>query len=217
MLYIKRQSVMCSISIVLVSMLLPFRTTLAAGSFFNYDSIRLSGYVGQFDANPEPQFIGAHNEYSLGVVLGIDLRSTPYLGFDLELVSTNQDYDTPVASPHWGTLDNDTSVQSTGILFGIRGFVPASRAFRLYGVGGIGFYSTSMQVEGTLFGFPGVYEEDDQSVEFYYGAGLSYRFEHWILSIDYRNINLRGDFSAFGINDADLGGEIFALGLGYNF
>lgn len=203
--------------LVLVVLLIPVRTIQAADNFLNHESIRLTGYVGQFDANPEPQFVGAHNEYSLGVVLGVDLAQAPNLGFDLELVSTNQDYDTPVSSPHWGSLDNDTTVHSTGVLFGIRGFLPANRALRLYGVGGVGFYYTTMQVEGTLLGFTGIYEEDDTSVDFYYGAGLSYRFEQWILSVDYRNLDLRGDFSAFGISDADLGGEVIALGLGYNF
>lgn len=196
--------------------LLYFQSASAQQPFFNPDSVRLTGYAGSFSPNPEAQFVGARNKYSYGVNLGADLSSLPYLGLELELLGTNQDYDTPVAAP-FGTLDNDTRVQTAGLLMGLRVFYPAGSSLRFYGVAGLGLYYVEMSVNGTLFGVPGVYYDDDRSVDFYYGGGISYQFEQWVVSIDYRNIELSGDFSGFQISNADLGGETVMLGIGYNF
>lgn len=185
--------------------------------FFKPASFGVTVYGGNFDPNPEPQFIGARNDYSYGVNLGVDLNAFPYLGLDLELLGTNQDYDTPLTPPFAGSLDNDTSVQTAGLLFGLRIFYPASSRFRVYGVAGLGFYYTDMTVSGSVFGFPGVYHDDDRSTELYYGAGIRYRHENWSVGIHYRNIELTGDFPGFQISDADLGGEVLALGVGYHF
>jgi len=68
----KVQPLICSLLVGFVALLLPCRAILAEETHSNYDTFRLTGYLGQFDANPEPQFVGARNEYALGVVLGVD-------------------------------------------------------------------------------------------------------------------------------------------------
>jgi opacity protein-like surface antigen len=190
--------------------------SLAQEPFFKPDSMRFTFYAGNFDQNPESQFIGARNTYGYGLNVSADLNAYPFLGLDFELLGTNQDYDTPVSDP-FASLDNDTSVQTAGLLVGLRAFYPVNSKFRIYGVAGLGFYYVNMMVTGSVFGFPGTYEDEDRSTEFYYGAGASYLFDNWIVSIDYRKVNLEGSFAGFGISNADLGGEIMALGIGYQF
>jgi opacity protein-like surface antigen len=200
-----------------VGLLLADRDALAEQSYFAPGSMQLTVYGGSFDSNPEAQFVGIRNEYSLGVIFGYDLPNVSYVGLDMELLGANRDIDTTILPPIFGTLDNDTTVETVGLLFGGRVYYPVTRAIRVYGVGGLGYYRTNLRVTGTLMGFPGVYEEDDTSFEFYYGAGLSYEFETWSLGFHYRHINLNGDFGSFQISDAELGGDLLALGVGFRF
>lgn len=208
--------IVSSIAFLVLLLVTPGQGALAQEPFFKPASMRLTFYAGNFDQNPEPQFIGSRNTYGYGLTVGADLNAYPFLGLDVELLGSNQDYDTPVSDP-FASLDNDTSVQTAGLLVGLRAFYPANSKFRVYGVAGLGFYYVNMTVTGSLFGFPGTYEDDDRSTEFYYGAGASYLFDNWIVSIDYRKLNLEGSFGGFGISNADLGGDIVALGIGYQF
>lgn len=211
-----RAGLIVSRVVLLLLILVPSGRALAQEPFFKPGSMRFTFYAGNFDQNPEDQFIGARNTYGYGFTVGADLNAYPFLGLDVELLGTNQDYDTPVSDP-FVSLDNDTSVQTAGLLIGLRAFYPANSQFRVYGVAGLGFYYVNMTVTGSLFGFPGTYEDDDRSTEFYYGAGASYLFDNWIVSVDYRKVKLEGSFGGFGINNADLGGDIMALGIGYQF
>ena len=174
-------------------------------------------YAGRYDVAEEPQFVGIRNKYALGMGLSADLNRYPHLGLDLELFFVNRDYDTPVGPPLWGSIDNDTSVQTTAFLAGARAFYPASGPWRVYASAGLGYFQTRMVVSGSVFGFPGIYEDTDSSLEPYYGAGLSYGFGHWGLSVDLRHFDLDGNFSGFNISNANLGGDLLLVGWRYNF
>ncbi|MBI1422336.1 MAG: outer membrane beta-barrel protein [Gammaproteobacteria bacterium] len=174
-------------------------------------------YLGRYDVAEEPQFVGVRNKYGLGVGLNTEFSRYPNLGLDLELFFINRDYDTPVGPPLWGVIDNDTSVQTTAFLVGARAFYPASGRFRVYVSGGLGYFQTRMVVSGSVFGFPGVYEDEDSGIEPYYGLGLAYRFEHWGVSLDLRHFDMDGNFSGFNINNANLGGDLLLVGWRYTF
>jgi hypothetical protein len=116
-----------------------------------------------------------------------------------------------------GTIDNETSIQTSAFLVGGRAFYPAEGPFRAYASAGVGYFSTKMVVYGSTLGLPGSYEDTDKSVEFYYGTGLSYMFGKWGLSLDYRHFNLDGSFDGFIISNADLGGDLFLVGLRFYF
>lgn len=195
----------------------PSSRPIADSPFFSPGSWTVSLYGGSYDSAEESQFTGIRNEYSLGVGFSADLNHYPYLGLDFELFYVNRDYDTPVGPPLWGTIDNDTSIQSTAFLVGGRAFYPAERPFRIYASAGFGYFHTKMVVYGSTLGLPGSYEDKDMNMEFYYGAGISYLFGKWGLGLDYRHFNLEGNFSDFNISNADLGGDLFMLGLRFSF
>lgn len=177
----------------------------------------LNVYGGRYDAAYEPQFVGIRNKYGLGIGLSSEFSQVPYLGMDFELMYANRDYDTPVGAPLWGTIDNDTRVQTSALLIGVRAFYPNTASLRGYVSAGFGYFKTRMVVSGTLIGFPGVYEDTDTSIEPYYGLGLAYGFGQWGLSLDLRHFELRGNFSAFKINNANLGGDLLLVGWFYRF
>ena len=74
-----------------------------------------------------------------------------------------------------------------------------------------------MIVYGSTLGVPGSYDDTDMSMEFYYGAGLGYMFGKWGLGLDYRHFNLDGSFSGFNISNADVGGDVYLVGIRFTF
>lgn len=185
--------------------------------FFKPGGWSMSLYGGSYEVTDEPQFVGIRNDYALGLGFSADLNRYPYLGLDFELFYVNRDFDTPVGPPLWGTIDNDTSIQTSAFLVGGRAFYPAKGSLRAYASAGFGYFSTKMIVYGSTLGLPGSYEDTDKSMEFYYGAGIGYMFGKWGLGMDYRHFNLDGSFSGFNISNADLGGDLLLVGLRFTF
>lgn len=177
----------------------------------------LGVFGGNFVADHEPQFTSLRNEYAFGFGVYGMLDRYPWLGLDFEAFYANRDYETSVGAPLWGTLDNDTSVQTSALLLGTRVLYPTDRAFNVYASAGLGYFYTRMIVYGSLFGFPGTYEDTDYSFEVYYGAGVRYLFGNWGLSFDYRHFNLSGDFGGFNISNANIGGDVYVAGWLYTF
>jgi hypothetical protein len=189
----------------------------SAAPFFKPGGWSVSLFAGDYDVADEPQFVSTRHEYALGFGASAELYRYPWLALDFEMFFANRDYDTPVGPPLWGSIDNDTSVETSAFLVGARVFYPSEGAFRGYASAGLGYFSTKMIVYGSLFGFPGAFDETDSSMEFYYGAGFSYMFGRWGLSLDYRHFNLEGSFEGFNISDADLGGDLYLVGWRYAF
>lgn len=189
--------------------------TKSADNVLNHGT--LAFYLGTFDADAEPRFVGLRNDFVLGIGYLTELPGLANLGLDFELFSVNRDFDTPVAPPFLGTLDNDTHLETGALLVGLRLFYPADTALRLYAVGGFGYFTSTMSTTGTLYGLSGVYVDDDDSFDSYYGAGMVYRFGRWRLALDYRRFDLRGDFHDFELVNVDIGGDVLTLSLGYQF
>jgi len=185
--------------------------------FFKPGSWTTTIYGGTYEVADDPQLVGIRNDYSLGLGLSAALSRYPYLGLDFEYFYVNRDYDTPIGPPLFGTIDNDTSIQTNAFLVGGRIFYPADGSFRIYASAGIGYFHTKMVVYGSTLGLPGSYEDKDMSMEFYYGAGIGYMFGKWGLGLDYRHFNIDGSFSGFNISNADLGGDLFLVGLRFTF
>ena len=185
--------------------------------FFKPGNWSINLYAGSYEVTDEPQFVGIRNEYSLGLGFSADFNRYSYLELVFEIFYVNRDFDTPVGPPFLGTIDNETSIQTSAFLVGGRAFYPAEGPFRAYASAGVGYFSTKMVVYGSTLGLPGSYEDTDKSVEFYYGTGLSYMFGKWGLSLDYRHFNLDGSFDGFIISNADLGGDLFLVGLRFYF
>lgn len=197
----------------------PPETSISTPStpFFKPGSWITTIYAGTYDVTDDPQFIGIRNDYALGLGLSAELSRYPNLALDFEYFYVNRDYDTPIGPPLFGTIDNDTSIQTNAFLVGGRIFYPEEGPFRIYASAGIGYFHTTMVVYGSTLGLPGSYEDKDMSMEFYYGAGVGYMFDKWGLGLDYRHFRLEGSFSGFDINNADIGGDLLLVGVKFSF
>lgn len=188
-----------------------------AAPIFRAGSGVASVLAAHLDTAHEPQLAGERNALGLGFVFSGDLAAYDWLGLDLEVHFLYREFDTPVAAPLFGTIDNDTTIGTTAILFGARAHHSLHTALRAYAVAGLGYYYTTLSVSGSVFGFPGTYEDTDQTLGLYYGAGLNYGLPSLILSLDYRHLDFSGSFGKFGISGAALGGDLIALGIGWRF
>lgn len=196
--------------------------SLAAEPVSNPFSIRQGSaqivfYAGAYEIASEPQFEGVGNSYSLGLGATAELVHSPHVAMDLEFHSLHREFDTPVAAPFLGTIDNDTNIDTSALLFGGRLFYPAHGPVRVYASGGFGYFRTTMSVNGSVLGIPGSYEESDSAVDLYYGAGLRFYADTWSLGVDYRRFDLESSFNDFGIRNADIGGESYLIGIGWRF
>lgn len=194
----------------------PFSTS-SIEQTFNPDSFALGFYGGNFAVDDEPQFANIHNEYAFGAGISADFTHYPMLALDVEVYFINRDYDTSIGPPLWGTIDEDTSIETNAALVGGRLFYPVIPPFRAYVSAGLGYFQSRLVVFGSLFGFPGIYEDTDSDISFYYGAGVSYMFGDWGLSLDYRYFDISGSFDGFNIDNANVGGRLYLVGWKYVF
>jgi hypothetical protein len=192
-------------------------TSTDSDPFFRPGGIRAAFYLGAFKSADEPQFKGLRAQYSLGAGLSADLNKIPYLALDLEFFGFHREFDTTVNAPLFGTIDNDMSADTFAMLFGARAFYPVESSFRIYACAGFGYFKTTLLATGSTLGLPGNMEESSSSLELYYGAGISYNFNPWALSLDYRRVNLDASFGSFYVDNADLGGDALMIGFSYSF
>jgi len=192
-------------------------TMQPADPFFKAGGMAANVYAGWLDSASESQFAGIRAEYALGLGLSAALNNYPYLSLDVELFGAHREFDTPVSAPILGTVDNDTSLDTTALLFGVRAFYPAQGKLRAYASAGLGFFNSKMYVSGSVIGLPASLEQTDNALDIYWGAGASYLFGKWGLSLDYRHFDVDGSFSDFNISNADLGGDMLLIGLVFTF
>lgn len=174
-------------------------------------------YIGSYESSDEPQFTNLRADFSIGVGLSVDLNSYSHLGLDIELFDGKREFDTPVRPGPLSSIDNDTKIITTAFLAGVRAFFPAEGSLRMYASTGLGFFSTRMVVYGSVFGLPASMEDTERNMGLYYGAGFSYMFGNWGLSLNYRHFNLDGSFGSFNVTNVDLGGDLLLAGLRYDF
>lgn len=183
---------------------------------FDLDSASYRFYLGHFVAPAQSQLKAPSDDISLGMGITINLLNHPYAGIDFAGFYFKHEVDSTVPQPPFGTLDEDARIETGALMFGGRLFYPAKSHYRVYATAGLGYFRTKMRVFGSLFGFPGVFEQQRSTIAPYYGAGVGYSFGDWALSLDYRGFRQEEDFSDFNVNDVDVGGQSITIGLGYN-
>ncbi len=93
-------------------------------------------YGGNFVAESDPQFVNLHNQYTLGFGLSAGFANNPYHELDVEYFFANRDYDTQLPRSPFGTIDNDTSIETQALLVGARAVYPKDGIVRAYAVAG---------------------------------------------------------------------------------
>ena len=189
----------------------------ADSGIFATDNLAFRLYGGNFVAESDPQFINMRNQYALGFGFSAGIGNMPGLAMDVEYFFVNRDYDTQLPSPPFGTIDNDTSIETDALLVGGRLIYPPGNRLGVYLAAGFGLFRNKLETFGSTIGFPGELSQENMSIDIYYGAGIEFRYSSWIMSFDYRHLDLDGSFSDFQVTDADIGGDILVIGIGRVF
>jgi opacity protein-like surface antigen len=176
-------------------------------------------YLGSFDGEENPgKLENEDRSFTLGFGASFKLPKRKYLSFDLEFWWTERDYDTTIPAPLFSTISDSMTLQTIALLFGIRGFYPSNGRFRIYGTGGIGIYKSELSVWGSTLGLPGTIEDEHLSLGLHAGAGLELDVgDDWFLGADYRHWVVKGNFSTFGADNVDIGGNYIGISLGKHF
>ena len=185
--------------------------------FFKPGGVTIAIYAGDFLSADDEQFSDLRAEYSLGIAISADLNKVPHLALDFELVNFNREYTTSVTPPNLDEIDNDTKITTNTYLFAVRTYYQLRDPLRVYALLGFGYFETRMLASAEYLGLPVTYDDSYWSFEPYAGAGIIYMYEGWGVGLDYRYLDLAGDFPEFEVSGAQLGGDAIMLALRYRF
>jgi opacity protein-like surface antigen len=140
----------------------------------------------------------------------IGYRYSKHLRFEVDFQDIEQQCDTPptVVPFLFGSVDSTTDISSLGFAGVAKLVMPLGR-FEPYVGAGVGFYYSTLTIDGTFLGIPVDYEEEtDASV----GHQLLAGFDIWIsekrsLGFEYRRLFLKSSFGAITNGEVDIGGS----------
>lgn len=147
-----------------------------------------------------------------GIVAGLGVRPWSYLAFEAEVAGYSAEYDRPpFPVPSGVTFDPRMRVSSAGIFGNAKAVYERDRA-SVYAGMGLGVFSASAELSGTLFGFDAERIEDDTGIGFQFIAGGNVAIsERSRVGVEYRRLELEADFGELSGGEADVGGDYVAI------
>ncbi|MGH8864068.1 MAG: porin family protein [Burkholderiales bacterium] len=175
----------------------------------------LSGAVGAFEEETNSQLVNQDGQF--GLAIGVGYRLTPHVALEIDGLFATQDIDTPATIPAsaLGTADS-ASLYSGGIGGLVKFILPLDRV-ELYVGGGLGIYTTTLLVEGSLQGAHTELTENDTDVGFQAVAGVDFFVARRVsVGLEYRRLKLDANLGATLPGDLDMGGDfLFATVRGH--
>lgn len=163
---------------------------------------------------------GASGGSSAGGEIGFKPKET--ISYRLELLALNSKYDTPpplISELGWNSISDSMTLESRGLLFGVKVSYPKDRVYRFHATGGVGFFRSELTVRGTetgaWFSFPARESDTDSNLGFHAGVGVEMGSEDYVVGLEYRHLTLDASFSKFGVRSEDIGGNYTGLSLGW--
>ncbi len=176
----------------------------------------LTGAVGAFKEEPNSQLVNQDGQF--GLAIGGGYRLTPHIALEIDGLFASQRIDTPATIPvsALGTADSRASLYSGGIGGLVKFILPLDRA-ELYVGGGLGIYTTTLLVEGSLQGAHTELTENDSDAGFQAVAGADFFVSrHVSVGLEYRRLKLDANLGALVPGDLDMGGDfVFATVRGH--
>lgn len=168
----------------------------------------LSGAVGAFNEETNSQLVNQDGQFGLAISGGY--RLTPYVALEIDGLFASQRIDTPSTIPGsaLGTPEGRASLYSGGIGGLVKLILPLDR-IELYVGGGLGVYTTTLLVEGSLLGAHTELSEDDTDVGFQAVVGADFFVSRRIsVGLEYRRLKLDANLGAIVPGDLDMGGDL---------
>jgi opacity protein-like surface antigen len=176
----------------------------------------LSGAVGAFNEETNSQLANQDSQFGLAISGGY--RLTRHVALEIDGLFASQRIDTPATIPGsaLGTADGRASLYSGGIGGLVKFILPLDR-IELYVGGGLGIYTTTLLVEGSLLGAHTELTETDSDVGFQAVAGADFFVSRRIsVGLEYRRLKLDANLGAIVPGDLDVGGDfVFATVRGH--
>ncbi|MEX0960520.1 MAG: outer membrane beta-barrel protein [Burkholderiales bacterium] len=182
-----------------------------AGSWY------IGGGLGGFSEESNAQLPGANGKAA--GFFGVGFRASPYVAVEADLIGWRQDFPTPnsIAPAQLATADARTDLSTGGLGGVVKLYMPLDRV-DLYAGGGLGIYSTRLEVSGTSGGGARVNIEetdDDVGYQLLLGADV-YVSRNFTVGLEYRWLKLDANFEPFVAGQVDAGGQfLFATVRGH--
>ncbi len=176
-------------------------------------SMRLN--AGTFRTNGNPKLSNQSGGYAFG--FEADILATELFSYRLEFMSASRTYDTTVHSTGFSTISSRMTLDTNAFLFGVRCSYPPRKSYRFHATAGIGYFSSKLSADSSLFGIPGEVSDEDSSFGYDAGGGFEIDLGNWVLGVNYRRWFVEASFATFGISGADIGGDYLGLSVGWLF
>lgn len=168
----------------------------------------LSGAVGAFNEETNSQLVNQDGQF--GLAIGGGYRLSPHVALEIDGLFASQRIDRPttISAPALGTPDGRASLYSGGIGGLVKFILPLDRV-ELYVGGGLGVYTTTLLVEGSLMGAHTELTENDTDVGFQAVAGADFFVSRRVsVGMEYRRLKLDANLGALIPGDLDMGGDL---------
>jgi opacity protein-like surface antigen len=169
----------------------------------------LTGAVGAFNEETNSQLVNQDGHF--GLAIGGGYRLTPHVALEIDGLFASQGIDTPATIPvsALGTADSRASLYSGGIGGLVKFILPLDRV-ELYVGGGLGLYTTTLLVEGSLQGAHTELTENDSDAGFQAVAGADFFVSrHVSVGLEYRRLKLDANLGDLIPGGLDMGGDFF--------
>ena len=176
----------------------------------------LSGAVGAFNERTNAQLVNQDGQFGLAISGGY--RLTPHVALEIDGLFASQQIDTPSTVPPsaLGSPNARADLYSGGIGGLVKFILPLDRV-ELYVGGGLGIYSTTLLVKGSVLGAHVELTETDTDFGFQAVAGADFFVSRRIsVGLEYRRLKLDANLGALVPGDLDMGGDfLFATVRGH--
>lgn len=158
-------------------------------------------------------------ETALGLtVLIAPERFYPDLSLYVDLWSWGTDLpNTEFSACLFCSVDDKVDVDVFLVGLGLSAVYPLD-PFQFYVQGGLTFKMIDYRLGGSVFGLPGIAEEDsDTGMAIQYGFGVVYLTTDHSVGIHFRRFDVESSSNTFAIQDVDIGGDYAGLSFGWHF
>lgn len=168
----------------------------------------IGGGLGGFSEQDNAQLSGQDAKFATFFSGGY--RASPHVAVEADLLYWRQQVDTPASIPLAGA-DARTDLDTSGIGALVKFYLPLD-SIDVYAGGGLGFYTSTLNVRGTFLGLPAEIDESDTNVGFQVVAGADVFVSRRIsVGMEYRWVNIEANFDPFVAGDVDMGGQFLFL------
>jgi opacity protein-like surface antigen len=176
----------------------------------------LSAAAGAFSEKTNSQLVNQDGQFGLAISGGY--RLTPHVALEIDGLYASQHIDTPLTVPPsaLGSPNGRADLYSGGIGGLVKFILPLDRV-ELYVGGGLGIYSTTLLVKGSVLGAHAELTKSDTSVGYQAVAGADVFVTRRIsMGLEYRRFKLDANLGALIPGDLDVGGDfLFATVRGH--